>query len=356
MENKIFYSWQSSLPNKDNRNFIESCLKKAIKGTNGNLVINYSIDKDTFNEFGSPDIPNTILKKIDNSIFFIADISITENGCPNSNVLLELGYAISVLGWERIICLFNSKYGNVEDLPFDLKFHRISTYHSDDPNDKKRITQILIDTIKNKNIIADGWISNDILSKQKLDKQIVYILNAICRIYNFETYQYEDLLIDNSEESLSNRLVDRKIIGFYVFKKFDNVLDELEILINSTNPFFLRRNIKSTISSLILFIKEFEYFCSERQNPKLFLNTFEVDDDYKVVHGSELNISNKDGYILFEKYDLNQVKVIDFGSIHGIKHVELSTNYIVLNKIFIKRYNYYIFKIITVIKQYLEQF
>ena len=28
---KIFYSWQSDLPNKNNRSFIEDCIKKTIK-------------------------------------------------------------------------------------------------------------------------------------------------------------------------------------------------------------------------------------------------------------------------------------------------------------------------------------
>lgn len=61
MNKQIFYSWQSNLPNKDNRNFIESCIKKAIKNDSSNSIsIGYSLDKDTLNEFGSPDIPNTI--------------------------------------------------------------------------------------------------------------------------------------------------------------------------------------------------------------------------------------------------------------------------------------------------------
>lgn len=31
MKCTIFYSWQSDLPNKDNRSFIENCIEKAIK-------------------------------------------------------------------------------------------------------------------------------------------------------------------------------------------------------------------------------------------------------------------------------------------------------------------------------------
>ena len=75
--NTIFFSWQSDLPNSDNRNFIEDVIKKSIKELNQNdfsLVL--SIDKDTNQLAGSPDIANSILTKISKSSAFIADISI----------------------------------------------------------------------------------------------------------------------------------------------------------------------------------------------------------------------------------------------------------------------------------------
>lgn len=354
MNKAIFYSWQSNLPNKDNRNFIESCLKKGIKNANQGILINYSLDKDTLNKFGSPDIPNTILQKIDDAIYFVADISINENGSPNANVLLELGYAIAKLGWERIICIFNTKYGEVEDLPFDLKFHRILTYHSDVSLDKNKIVKIISETIQNADIIVDGWINSDVLSKQKLDNHIIYILNAFNCIYGYDKYQF--LLLNKDTEELSKTLMTRKILGFYVFKKFDDVLYELEHLNSSTDPFFSRRNIKSIIASLILTIKSFEHFCSHRQTPDLFINTNEVDINYKIVHGSELNKENKDGYILFKRHDVNYYQVIDFGNLHSLIQVELSTKYIIIGKKYIDEFVQHTDKIMSVIKMYLNQF
>lgn len=61
-----FYSWQSDLPNKDNRSFIENCIKKAIKklkvGFEPTLAL--TIDRDTQETIGTPDIAGTIFDKI----------------------------------------------------------------------------------------------------------------------------------------------------------------------------------------------------------------------------------------------------------------------------------------------------
>ena len=61
---------------------------------------------------------------------------------PNPNVLIELGYAIKTLGWSKIICLFNSQTGKIEDLPFDINHNRVTAYTSNLEN-KKRISEII---------------------------------------------------------------------------------------------------------------------------------------------------------------------------------------------------------------------
>src|SRR5205823_3575063 len=43
---------------------------------------------------------------------------------PNSNVLVELGYALARLGNERIVCVMNEAFGKPTDLPFDLAHRR----------------------------------------------------------------------------------------------------------------------------------------------------------------------------------------------------------------------------------------
>ena len=47
---------------------------------------------------------------------------------PNPNVMFELGFAVRSLGWDRVICICNEEYGDVETQPFDISKHRIITY------------------------------------------------------------------------------------------------------------------------------------------------------------------------------------------------------------------------------------
>jgi len=47
---------------------------------------------------------------------------------PNPNVPIELGYAVKTLGWERVICVVNGDYCNIEHLPFDIRNNRASVY------------------------------------------------------------------------------------------------------------------------------------------------------------------------------------------------------------------------------------
>ena len=108
----IFYSWQNDLEGKTHRYFIEKCIKKALNRLEKDASIYVGYDRDTKGKNGSPDITTTIFDKIDKSVLFICDISIvnsdyTGRKTPNPNVLIELGYAASKIGWDRIICLFD---------------------------------------------------------------------------------------------------------------------------------------------------------------------------------------------------------------------------------------------------------
>ena len=47
---------------------------------------------------------------------------------PNPNVLLELGLASKVVGWDNIISVFNLAYGKHENIPFDIKFRKPLDY------------------------------------------------------------------------------------------------------------------------------------------------------------------------------------------------------------------------------------
>jgi hypothetical protein len=144
----VFYSWQSDLEGRANRNLIEDALKKATKTlrADDSLRVDPVMDRDTAGKAGSPDISATILAKIDAANAFVADVSFItpptaeepkQKRCPNPNVLIELGYAVRRHGWERVLLVFNEHYGVLEDLPFDIRSRRVITYKSA-PDDSDR--------------------------------------------------------------------------------------------------------------------------------------------------------------------------------------------------------------------------
>ena len=148
----IFYSWQSDLPNSLNRGFIQDALKKTAVSiaSNDTLDVQPVIDRDTEGIPGSPDIAATIFEKISSASVFVTDVSIVcrrESGraTPNPNVLVELGYAMKALGYERVILVFNKAFGKIEELPFDLNKRRAISYEvSAETTDKLTEKNILI--------------------------------------------------------------------------------------------------------------------------------------------------------------------------------------------------------------------
>lgn len=152
MKRTIFYSWQSDLDQKGNRNLIEDALKRAIKRIKNDVEISVEpvLDRDTSGIPGSPSIAASIFSKIAIANIFVADVSLinahtgAKRLTPNPNVLVELGYAISQLGWDRIILVQNLAYETPEDLPFDLRAHRVVTYsYRSDHDDRSQARETL---------------------------------------------------------------------------------------------------------------------------------------------------------------------------------------------------------------------
>lgn len=129
MKFKIFYSWQSDLATQYNRGYIKNLLN-AFKKDHSDLVDD--LVESVGNCPGSPNISETIIAEINKADIFVCDITpITEykgKALPNPNVLFELGYAVCCLGWERIICVSNTTYGESNNMPFDIRQNRISQY------------------------------------------------------------------------------------------------------------------------------------------------------------------------------------------------------------------------------------
>lgn len=137
---RVFYSWQSDLPKKTNRTLIGEALERSAKRVRDDETIEIEpvIDRDTRGVRGTPDISATIFEKIAAADLFVADVSLINHRArkyrhtPNPNVLVELGFAAARLGWESIVCVFNTAYGKVDELPFDLQGRRCVPYRMEE--------------------------------------------------------------------------------------------------------------------------------------------------------------------------------------------------------------------------------
>lgn len=150
----IFYSWQSDI--SKTRYLIRDSIDEAIDLAQEAIAIDAERDEATKNTTGSPNIVTTLFSKIDTCDLFIADISLCYKSdqkgnkrAPNPNVLLELGYAVKTLGWERVICLCNTDYG--EEYPFDISHNRITKFSLAEINReevKYKIAKIIFQNIR----------------------------------------------------------------------------------------------------------------------------------------------------------------------------------------------------------------
>jgi len=158
----VFYAWQSDRPDNTNRRFIEKALADAISEIHADatLGVSLTIDSDTKNVPGTADIANTILTKIDSCGVFLADVTLTgktdpsvdrvQKPVPNSNVLLELGYAVKAVTWEQIILVMNEEFGRPEEQIFDLRHRNIQIRYrvSEDDANKVEVQAKLTSEIK----------------------------------------------------------------------------------------------------------------------------------------------------------------------------------------------------------------
>jgi hypothetical protein len=138
MRRVVFYSWQSDLPNSTNRGLIQSALEIAAEAIAGDdkVAVEPVIDRDTEGVAGSPEIASTIFAKIDTSDIVVADVSIVSDSsakrqAPNPNVMIEVGFALKALNFERVVLVFNSAFGTIESLPFDLRMRRLVVYNAE---------------------------------------------------------------------------------------------------------------------------------------------------------------------------------------------------------------------------------
>lgn len=359
----IFFSWQSDLPNKTNRNLIENSIKLALKKMNQDSPYSLitEIDRDTKGVLGSPDIVDSILTKIDKCGLFIADISIINSSLngkrtPNPNVLFELGYAVKCLGWDRVICVFNSDFGDVSELPFDLRNRRILTYETSNISETRKKLADIFKQIIDKNYYTLEQVQevSDFYSI-KIYSCFINIISRIIKVlYGSETVCSFEAITNvlNMTPTEINRLLSHELLGFNLFTIYD---EQIKILTNEldriTSINMFNTNLYVPIIKLIKELKAHNLFI----NREHFFENFKVNtpimNDYSIIHNSDNNeIPNR--YALGKKIDANRAKIVDFTDIKRTDHVKFALTHFCLD---VNTYNVYYNHYVCILK-YINEF
>jgi len=306
------------LPNNTNRGYIKKAIEKAIKEicSKNNNISECIIESDSRNESGTPDLVNVIFAKIDQCDIFISDISIINSmektrKCPNPNVLIELGYACSRIGWEKVLCLYNSDYWKIEDLPFDIRSRKPIIYSTQNTID---LSQVLISQIQD---IIDNNISNNKFHnsvKLKIDSGLYTILTDLMKLFYFrETPKCYNcnLLLHMTNENIEYELKNKKILGFQLYK---NEVVDINIFTtfynNQINIQFLNAKEKNILARIILQLEELKKILNNKNN----YEELEIENKYALIDAYEMNSNNpKWSLILTEKLHGNKWIVLDSG-------------------------------------------
>lgn len=153
---QIFNCWQSD--DKEARKIIKNALNKA-KDKLASKGYEVDIIEGAAGELGMAKIDDAVLKNIRDCDVFVCDLtpvaelkdeeSYKVKAMPNSNVLVELGYALALKGANRMIGL--ARKGNIshDHMPFDIRQMRFTPFTTvDHLNSLSSWIQPMLDEIK----------------------------------------------------------------------------------------------------------------------------------------------------------------------------------------------------------------
>lgn len=185
-EYTIFYSWQNDTDG--DREYVRGVLESAIETVSKDLDVKISIDSDSRDEDGETSIDAAIMTKIANCDFFVCDVTPVAQlypqkdvckAVPNPNVMLELGFAIGNIGWERCILVWNTKMGSQQNAPFDIRNHVTAGYELS--------KEMLSDEIQTKNLNLTEIIKGKI---ERFDEIIAKQQDNLVKKYDYKVYRH----------------------------------------------------------------------------------------------------------------------------------------------------------------------
>ena len=200
----IFYSWISDWPDDQNRRYIKNRLEEDIKKLSKELSVTIVIESDSRGEDGTDTIDQSILRKIASSDFFVGDVtsivvSDEKDGkafIPNPNVLFELGFAASSIGWNRCLMVCNERYSKLNGAPFDIRNHHIRGYLVGEK--ELSLYAILKEKIEGYDALIKEWKSN---KEKSFDADVFASINTSCS---------ERELIDSISSFINDRIYSRE--------------------------------------------------------------------------------------------------------------------------------------------------
>lgn len=241
----IFYSWMSDQPDEENRKYIRKTLDKDAKKIEKEFGIKIIIDSDSRGEDGSDSIDSVIIKKIIQCDIFVCDITPMNllkytpeqaKPIPNPNVMYELGFAVSALGWNRCIMIWNSKHGNLNHAPFDIRNHCTITYCSGEK--ELSLYGILKAKIEDYEQLVKLWRTS---KERSFDAEKYDVITQICSerdlvdsINNFLTNRtYNDLEFDwwNNLIYYYNHYSDNRFVDESIHQAYTSFLSELNKMV-----------------------------------------------------------------------------------------------------------------------------
>ncbi len=342
MKVNIFYSWQSDLSNTKNRNLIESCLKKAIKLLRNEIseVSEFSIESDSRNDIGTPDLAESIFSKIESCDILVADISIinaesNSRPTPNPNVLLEVGFAAKAISWSNILCIYNSEYGKVELLPFDIRTRKPIVY-----NTLGGITEsknVLINALKNqmKDIIFNRIIDKKeyLSTKHNVDLALQSILIDLCDIVfdrnSDDKYNY-DKLLHMSTDSLIRILSHKQFLGFFLYRNIETNIDEfIKFFNDDLETYFLNEKEKRILAKLVFSLRDYKDILHSDK----IMTCVNSNTKYVVQSGNAINPQNSENsYLLLEPLEDNKAVVIAGGTFNNVSPKVMTNTFELIDK------------------------
>jgi len=339
MAGTIFYSWQNDLDHKTHRNFIEKCIQKALKSVKKEAHVVVDYDRDIKGLNGSPDITATIFDKIEKSVLFICDVSIinqesNQRKSPNPNVLIELGFAIHKLGWDRIICFFDSNTGDVEELPFDIRQKRVTVFNPNAENEVERITKILATNIQD--LYVDGKLFNPLndYMKGRIDHSILSIAKQMANLVFGTTTMSEGLahvddLLHLQPNKCSEYLRQVQFPAFIVLNTFSEAEDNLKLILRELfSSSYFPKEWAYTVLELLEWIREYNYLISKRNRdyPLIQIEGKEF-TNIAAIDGKSINPRNpQNSFLILERVTKDGKQYVDTTGGKVINTTQYPTN------------------------------